>query len=784
MELSLSEEAYSRELYRAYKTYGSNIPDSEWEKIDELRAKYGIGLSRVREIINAVQEGTIAPSIEQAQPISDKTVSSASISTDVACNMKHHVIENSVVASDMERHDNHDNKDYVIAASDIKRHDNKDYVVAVSDMKRHDNGNRNISNTSGSNEIYQDYIPVPINNLSVKEDDEDDEVRNYEDTPTKELQYLAEECDGWACLELSKRYAHGTVLLERDKDQSKELRRLGMLYLYGSTISPEFEDSKASYKSVFFDENGKPYIDWQAKSQQMKKLLKDLGTLTRRYNKLASNFDIIQRKLSDLTRPEEVKKAPKYFGTWLNISLLIGLVLIIITHFIGLGVLIMLIAPRWYFIRKKKKAYSKYSWGLYYYKKDKSEQTIEYAKEKRKVDSAIADVKDALYDGLNVGLGIPFNKDIISRDTYAVFVEGLKKLFELNDKAMCEDDPARRRIAEKRYYDAKLRFFYTYSLRAETELDEVYNHYQEIIHKSVSTGNADLLRKSDFPYIIQNDAKMAQDLSDIKGLLDEDRLAYVMEKLGYVQSKDISSFGGIWTNEDKLVEKSNELKELYDIAKDEYEELTDSNEKLNYWLDYVRAYAYRNTYLGVELINIVRSNAGGRTLATQKDGIDVSILSYDVPSVTINDAAVDLDAHINNTINSFTKALMNKQSRKWMKSNPKFTMGAAALTFVGGALMDKLDKHTQLVSEHNEFQQTIISNLKQMVEGYEEGKFSSLRAIEIIKAIAKANKGFMAVYEPLRKKYLERGESLSMLDLQAIAKATQDYKNISDSSLR
>lgn len=223
MELSLSEEAYSRELYRAYKTYGSNIPDSEWEKIDELRAKYGIGLSRVREIINAVQEGTIAPSIEQAQPISDKTVSSASISTDVACNMKHHVIENSVVASDMERHDNHDNKDYVIAASDIKRHDNKDYVVAVSDMKRHDNGNRNISNTSGSNEIYQDYIPVPINNLSVKEEEEDDEVRNYEDTPTKDLQYLAEECDGWACLELSKRYAHGTVLLERDKPQIRNL---------------------------------------------------------------------------------------------------------------------------------------------------------------------------------------------------------------------------------------------------------------------------------------------------------------------------------------------------------------------------------------------------------------------------------------------------------------------------------------------------------------------------------------------------------------------------------
>lgn len=59
-------------------------------------------------------------------------------------------------------------------------------------MRHHDNGNRNISYTSESNENYQDYIPVPINNLSVKEEEEDDEVCNYEDIPTKELQYLSE----------------------------------------------------------------------------------------------------------------------------------------------------------------------------------------------------------------------------------------------------------------------------------------------------------------------------------------------------------------------------------------------------------------------------------------------------------------------------------------------------------------------------------------------------------------------------------------------------------------
>lgn len=603
---------------------------------------------------------------------------------------------------------------------------------------------------------------------------------NYGELSTKNLQLLAEECDGKACLELSKRYAHGTTLLQCDKERSKELRRLGMLYLYGSTVSPEFEEEKQAYRSIFLDENGKPYIDWKSKSEQMKKLFVNIETLSERYNDLASNNDNTQGVLSKLVRPEEVEMAPKFFSKWFNIVLAISLIAILIHPII----VFIVLAWRYYSIKKKKEKYKKYLEDLQNYKNEKSRLSIENAKEEREVASALANVQDALYDGLNVGLSIPLNKDTITRNTYIEFGEELKKLFDLNDKAMLKNDPVSKIVANKRYYDAKLRFFYTYSLRAETELDEVYNYYQEIIQKSASTGDSDLLRKDDLPFIKQHDAEMSQDLSEIKTMLDDDRLANVMSELGYVQGHETSTFGGLWTDEKKLTDKSNELKKLYDVAKYEYEEITDSNKKINYWLDYVRAYAYRNIYLGAELINIVRSSNGGRTLATQKDGIDVSMQSFDLQEVTINDASVDLDAHINKTVDMFTHALRNKQSRKWMKSNPKMAMGAAALTFVGGALLDKLDKHTQLVEEHTEFQKNLISNIKVMTEGYEEGKASSLRAIEIIRAIAKANKGFMAVYEPLREKYLENGEPLTMLDMQAIAKATKDYKIISDSKLK
>ena len=492
MKLSLSEETYSKEFYKAYNKYGNNIPDVEWQRLGELRSKYGIDMSRVREIINAVQEGTIVPSIGQA----DKKKPAAGT------------------------------------------------FILTGAVRNVDCDDRVISHTPKSEKYDQEYIPVPIKNLTTQEDEEDCEVENYEDIPTKDLQFMVEECDGRACIELSKRYAHGTTLLERDKERSKELRKLGMLYLYGSTISPEFEEGKDTYKSVFLAENGKPYVDWQTKSQQMKKLFEDLGTFTKRYSDLASNFDTIQHKLSNLVRPEEVKEAPKFFTTWIKIGLAISLLSAIINLYLGVILTVMLLAERYDYIRKKKKEHYNYSWDLHHYKKDKSKLTIEYAKEKRVVTSAFTYVQNALYDGLNVGLGIPFNKNIIKKDTYTVFLEGLKKLFYLNDKAMNESDPARKRVADKRFYDAKLRFFYTYSLRAETELDEVYNYYQDNIHKSVSAGDTNILRKDDLSFIKQNNAEMSQNLSDIKGLLDDNRLADVMDELGYLKDQDISSYGG------------------------------------------------------------------------------------------------------------------------------------------------------------------------------------------------------------------------------------------------
>ena len=70
--------------------------------------------------------------------------------------------------------------------------------------------------------------------------------------------------------------------------------------------------------------------------------------------------------------------------------------------------------------------------------------------------SVLANVQDVLYDGLNVGLSIPLNKDIITRNTYIELFEELKKLFALNGKAMLKNNSVSKIFADKRYYDAKL----------------------------------------------------------------------------------------------------------------------------------------------------------------------------------------------------------------------------------------------------------------------------------------------------------------------------------------
>ena len=139
---------------------------------------------------------------------------------------------------------------------------------------------------------------------------------------------------------------------------------------------------------------------------------------------------------------------------------------------------------------------------------------------------------------------------------------------------------------------------------------------------------------------------------------------------------------------------------------------------------------------------------------------------------------------MNNVANTLSglvsNALEDKQLRKFVMNNPKMATGAAALAVVGNLLDERIEK----IENNNKLQKQLITSISQMVDGYNSSKASLLRAIEVIKALSKANIGFLAIYAPLRDKFfVEECTTATMMDLQNLAKATQEYKYISDTKL-
>lgn len=603
----------------------------------------------------------------------------------------------------------------------------------------------------------------------------------YEDIPTKQLMEMAEHCDASACYELANRYSTGTTLLKRDLQEAKRWREQGNLYTTGYA-NDDGKQAKVPYRSMFLDENEKPYRTVTDINVCFYKLATTIYKAVCEYTDARKKSTDIHKRLEALEEPSAVGEPLPYWSLGFIILSLILLVLVFITGFGGLCLLLPALAYRYDKVKKRKRAIERYKEDLQTYKSNLQKLNVAKACEKVRLAKAFTDMKLLLHDGINVGMAIPFGKDFVNEKNHEALLWDFKELVRLRYEMLHATDAVQKRDKNIAFYNAKLLFLHKHSLRMETANDNVYRLFTERMKIAQDKDDMGLLRQDESTSVSKQMAAMEKKLSADKELLEDNQMSPVLERLDYVRGQEVSSTFG-WTNERQLAQKTEALEELLKAAKNEYDELAYVNITIDYWLSYVRAYAYRNVYLGVELINFSRDNSGGRSLTTQKDGVQLSAMNTDMTAVTRNDSSIDMEMHIGNTINMVANALNDKDTRKWIAKNPKMAVGAVALNFVGGALLDKLEKHTEMVEQHSKFQKEAITKIQEIVDGYDSGQAQALRAMEIVKAIAKANKGFMQIYEPLREKVFDGGESLSMLDLQALAKATQEYKHISDSKL-
>ena len=240
--------------------------------------------------------------------------------------------------------------------------------------------------------------------------------------------------------------------------------------------------------------------------------------------------------------------------------------------------------------------------------------------------------------------------------------------------------------------------------------------------------------------------------------------------------------GFLFESTDKKEAQTRDMAELFNVAKYEYDELMGISKKVSYALSYARGCAFRNIYLATELINyIVGSNRGGGLTAAQ-DGIDFSSVNttdVSVDSFELNGSSIESAV---NTVAFLSDAVMDNASlSQFVYENPKFAAGFATVAAVGASVAQYLQK----LDNNAEAQKQLTDNIQAIADGYIEGKANMLRAIEIIGSIVKCNDGFMAVYEPLRKKVFEDGDTnLTKMEIMQLAAVANEYSKTAKAKIK
>ena len=454
---------------------------------------------------------------------------------------------------------------------------------------------------------------------------------------------------------------------------------------------------------------------------------------------------------------------------------------------IGITVIVAIATVAYYFRRKKEYSNDLEAYNLYKRTQNKlTSQSKEIAEQIKKLGKEAEDIKSeysaSLARDIRDILSVPIDDNAIAYEDRHEAEQLMQEHYSLVEKYRATEDVTEKLQLRSEVTNSKLRLFYLLSIKGESHY--TYPVFEQQLHKAESTGNYGLMR-------VEVKDKVADmhfnKLQQYTALLNDNKMTPILSELNNVKDIDTKGFLGM-QSVDALAEKTELLQDLLREASAEYNELSRINNNIGYLLEYLRVCAYRNIYLGAELLNYLRDNAGGKSLTTEKGTVDMKIelenidISFDSLKM---DVIGNLTNSVSNCIEDGTKMLENKEMVNFMKSNPKAAIalaaGAAAINLVDNFVTERNEK----IKLNNKIQKDAVKNIKLMVDNYTKGQSQLLRAIEIIKAIKKANDGYMNVYEPLRHKVFDEGQltSVTMKELQQMAMATKEYNKISQAKL-
>lgn len=540
----------------------------------------------------------------------------------------------------------------------------------------------------------------------------------------------------------------------------------------------------------------------------------ELDKLEKEKNKKVTDQEKKERKIEDAKtpKPEEPKAqlgdwASVAFGGWGAISAIL-LVLHCIVWVLklmfdiswntwgwftfvfcwGLGIAIVVSAVRAYLDFKDKQEYKEKLAVYEAYvalRKKLTPMIKKLKKEIKELDGQILETVakryEALYYAIIIGVGVPFPQKGISSDViYSQLKKSYLKLLQMRKDIETTTDIDEKWQKKKAFMNAKLDFVYKYSLKAEVS-DDVYEEFGRQYKKKDASL---MVLRQELPQVASRGVKEISMLPEYRALLDNNAMQPILDQMEQVKSRDTTGMFGLFQSNDKKTEQTKAMKKLVKAANKEYKELQDLHGKVMYALYFVRGCAYRNIYLGAELLNYLRDKAAGGTLTIVNDIVGLDKVNMSAVNINVGQLETDAVGAALNAAQGFSNIVGSSSLLSdFATKNPKYAIGAQALVAIGGGILDHFDK----IAANEEAQEKMVSALSKITDGYLEGQQSMIRAIEIINSIIKCNEGFMAIYAPLRKKYLEEDQNCvtdkDKADIARLGEATNAYKKTAEAKL-
>lgn len=409
----------------------------------------------------------------------------------------------------------------------------------------------------------------------------------------------------------------------------------------------------------------------------------------------------------------------------------------------------------------------------------------EIDKYQKKIDTLWTVRKKALGFAIRSCHGLPFPDHLLPEDWYNAAKSRYFELTDHKDKLLSLSGQKGWEKQNTEYVDMKLKFFYDFSMPLEVSNENVFKEFKAQMDSSKKQQNLNILR-SDHNDEKSHGRSIIRQFGTFRRELLDNRIERHLDSFQEIKNRKTSKLL-IFTDTEKKAAQSSAMGRVVSSARQEYEELRKIGQQIEYALSYARGCAYRNLYLGVELLNYIRANAGGSSLTTVQDTIN----TIDIPKQMLSYSHDEMVAHTGdvalmemNRLSSLTDGLDDTTVMAFVSKNPKISAAIAAFELASSAI-HVLDNHFSAVEKNAEYQKNLASELDEIVSAYTEGQGQMLRAIEIIQSIVKANTGFMAIYEPMKKKVFEANDiaGVSKQELIQLAAAMKEYKSISDSKL-